>query len=126
MFRLVFLVAILVPLALPAQSVNFETDVLPIFRESCAQCHMGNASQGKLRVDSVSALLRGGASGPSIVPGKSGQSLLLKRILGTTDAPRMPVGTRPLSADQTAVINGGSTQPISPGSRPTLRLRRLP
>src|ERR1051325_11526409 len=104
MFRSVLLFAVLVPLIVRAEPVNVKTDVLPIFRQSCVQCHMGDASQGKLKLDSISALLRGGASGPAIIPGKSGDSILLKRILGTTDAPRMPLGTRPLSAEQTAVI----------------------
>ena len=59
---------------------------------------------GKLRVDSVAALLRGGASGPALLPGKSADSLLIKRIQGTTDAQRMPLGKPPLTSEQTALI----------------------
>ena len=104
MLRPACLLAIVLPLTLAGQSVDFDKDVLPVLRGACGQCHMGDASMGKLRLDSVAALLRGGASGPSVLPGKSGESVLIKRILGTTDAPRMPLGKPPLTRDQTALI----------------------
>lgn len=59
---------------------------------------------GKLRLDSPSDVLRGGASGPAVIPGKSHDSLLVKRILGSTDAPRMPLGMKPLSNEQVDII----------------------
>ncbi|MGH9696844.1 MAG: DUF1549 domain-containing protein, partial [Bryobacteraceae bacterium] len=61
-------------------------------------------AMGKLRLDSEAEILKGGASGPAIVAGKSGDSLLLKRILGLTDAPRMPIGGAPLSSLQVQLI----------------------
>src|SRR5438309_1173008 len=70
---------------------RFEQDIVPIFEHSCASCHI-SASMGKLRLDSEAALLHGGASGPAIVPGHSSDSLLVKRLLGLTDGPRMPMG----------------------------------
>ncbi len=82
----------------------FTKDVLPIFKQSCAKCHLGDAAMGKLQLNSEAALLRGGSSGPSIIPGKSADSLLVKRILGMTDAQRMPMGGDPLSNDQIKII----------------------
>src|ERR1017187_9654480 len=104
MLRLACQLAIVLPLTVAGQSVNFEKNVLPIFRGACGQCHMGDAAMGKLRLDAAPALLRGGASGPAILPGEAGESLLIKRILGTTDAPRMPLGKQPLTSDQIALI----------------------
>jgi hypothetical protein len=52
---------------------------------------------GKLRLDSPAAVLLGGASGPAIVPGHSDDSLLVKRLLGKSGGPRMPLGGQPLS-----------------------------
>lgn len=85
-----------------AQAPQFQRDIASIFEKSCGTCHI-NAAMGKLRLDSEAALLRGGASGPSIVPGHSGDSILLKRILGTAGT-RMPMGGQPLTAEQVDLI----------------------
>jgi hypothetical protein len=90
--------------AAPAAEASFQKDVAPIFERSCAKCHLGNMAMGKLRLDSEAAILKGGASGPAIVAGKSGESLLVKRILGLSDAPRMPMGGAPLPDAQVRVI----------------------
>ena len=84
--------------------VDFNRDIAPVFQKSCVTCHNANLAQAKLRLDSESAVLAGGLSGPAIVPGKSGGSLLVKRILGSTDAPRMPLGGAALSDEQVQLI----------------------
>src|SRR5689334_3731361 len=85
-------------------AVSFQRDIAPIFQQSCAKCHMGNTVMGGLRLDSEAAIVRGGASGPAAIAGKSAESLLVKRILGLTDAPRMPMGGTPLTPSQVALI----------------------
>ena len=57
-------------------SVQFNQDIAPIFQSSCGKCHSGNASMGRLQLDSEAAILAGGASGPAITPGHSSNSLL--------------------------------------------------
>jgi len=47
----------------------FESKVRPILTNNCYQCHTG-ASSGGLRVDSREALIKGGKTGPSVIPGK--------------------------------------------------------
>jgi mono/diheme cytochrome c family protein len=93
-------------LAQPAtsQKLSFDKEILPIFQRSCAPCHLGDAAMGKLQLGSPAALIRGGSSGPAIVSGKSADSLLVKRILGLTEAPRMPMGGDPLSDAQVKTI----------------------
>ncbi len=99
----------------PAQKVNFGRDVLPLFKAHCFQCHAGTESQGGLKLDSRQAILKGGASGTSMVPGQAAKSLLLTRILGEGGKPRMPLGFAPLSESQTALIRAwldqGATWP---------------
>src|SRR5579859_4746632 len=85
-------------------AVNFNRDIEPIFKASCVSCHGGDSAQAKLRLDSEAGILKGGVSGLSIVPGHSGDSLLIKRLLGLGDAPRMPMGTDPLPADKIDLI----------------------
>ncbi len=99
-----------------SQKLAFDKDVLPIFQQSCAACHLGDAAMGKLQLGSAAALVRGGSSGPAIVPGKSAESLLVKRILGLTEAPRMPMGGNPLSAAQVQVIRAWIDQGDAPGT----------
>jgi mono/diheme cytochrome c family protein len=85
-------------------AVDFQHNIAPIFEKSCSQCHGSAMAMARLRLDSEAAVLKGGISGPSIVPGKSDASLLIQRILGTTDAPRMPMGAQPLSDDQVKLL----------------------
>jgi hypothetical protein len=79
---------------------EYQKEIGPILEQACAKCHAGNVAMGGLLLDSEAAILRGGKSGPAIVPGNSGSSLLIKRILGTDGAPRMPMGGQPLPQNQ--------------------------
>ncbi len=83
---------------------DFNRDIEPILRANCYKCHTGDDTQARLRLDSEAAILAGGVSGPSISPGHSQGSLLVKRILGLTEAPRMPLGGDPLPAEKIALI----------------------
>ncbi len=87
-----------------ARTARFNRDILPIFKASCVPCHGPEKSEGKLRLDSEAAVLRGGVSGPAVIHGKSSDSLLVKRLLGSTDAPRMPLGADALAAAKIALI----------------------
>ncbi len=60
----------------------FESNIRPILIESCYECHSveSGKAKGGLRLDDREAVLRGGDSGPAIVPGKPGESLLLAAI----------------------------------------------
>jgi len=98
---------------------SFDRDILPIFQQSCAPCHLGDAAMGKLQLASPAALLRGGSSGPAVVPGHSAESLLVKRLLGLTDAPRMPMGANPLTAEQIKTIRAFIDQADLTTSTPT-------
>ena len=51
---------------------------------------------GKLQLGSEASILSGGRVRPSRrTRAKSGDSILIKRVLGLTDAPRMPMGPTP-------------------------------
>jgi mono/diheme cytochrome c family protein len=55
-------------------------DVLPVLLRRCTVCHGPRRREGGLDLRTKAAMLRGGRSGPAIVPGKPEQSLLLKKI----------------------------------------------
>lgn len=61
----------------------FARQVLPVLREKCLACHGARPDgiKGELSLASRAAMLRGGESGePSLVAGKSGDSLLIQAI----------------------------------------------
>ena len=75
----------------PSQLPVFAGVVQPILKENCVVCHGPDKSKGKLRLDTLQAVLKGGDSGLAIVPGKAAQSALLKRVrLPSTDQDHMP------------------------------------
>src|SRR5204863_148906 len=68
----------------------FETKVRPVLVEVCFKCHGGDKVSGGLRVDSREGLLKGGDSGPAIVPSKPGESFLLTAIRHEDNDSKMP------------------------------------
>lgn len=81
----------------------FERRIRPVLVESCFDCHSpdGSRLRGGLRVDHREALLTGGESGPSLVPGNPDASLLLKAIRYDDPDLQMPPRSR-LSAEVVA------------------------
>jgi mono/diheme cytochrome c family protein len=63
-------------------------DVIPILLRHCAACHGARRREGDLDVRDRSAMLRGGKSGPAIVPGRPGDSLLIQKIRAGQMPPR--------------------------------------
>src|SRR6476659_521672 len=74
----------------------FESKIRPVLVEHCYKCHSDRAKspKGGLRVDSREALIRGGTSGPAIVPGGPAKSLLLRAIGHEDDVAEMPPDER--------------------------------
>ena len=58
-----------------------EKDVLPIFQMHCVNCHGKSKQEGGLDLRTQAGRLKGGDSGPALIPGKPGKSLLYARIL---------------------------------------------
>jgi len=80
----------------------FREKVAPIFEKKCVRCHGEVTSKGQLDLSSRSALLKGGDSGPPLVPGKPEESDLIEMITG--DPPEMPQKAAPLSKDEITAI----------------------
>jgi hypothetical protein len=73
----------------------FETKIRPVLADRCFKCHGADKQKGGLRLDSRGAMLRGGTSGPAIVPGKPAESLLLQALLQQGDLKMPPDETLP-------------------------------
>ena len=99
----------------PGSAEFFEARVRPVLAANCYDCH-AEESFGGLRLDSREALLKGGASGPAIVPGDPDKSLLVQAIRQTSDKLKMPKGGR-LKPDEIETlvewVRGGAMWPPS-------------
>ncbi len=89
-----------------SDKVLYTEAVAPILNAKCAGCHGGEKQKGKLRVDSIEALLKGGSDGTSLVPGKPEESLLLQRVhLPLDNDEHMPPEDKDqLTKDEIAVL----------------------
>ncbi|HAB19793.1 MAG TPA: DUF1553 domain-containing protein [Verrucomicrobiota bacterium] len=87
----------------PTQELHFLERVQPLLQRRCVSCHGPDKVTGGLRMDSRPALLRGGDSGPALVPGQPSQSLLLQAVLHTKADLEMPPKDR-LSPTDVAVL----------------------
>lgn len=86
-----------------AQTVDYATQVHPILAARCLVCHNGKSGQGGLSLAARQDVLRGGLSGPAIVPGQGANSLLVQRLTGAK-TPRMPMAGEPLPEAAIAII----------------------
>jgi WD40 repeat protein len=56
--------------------VDFEKEILPILRSNCLACHNVSVAESELVLETPRMILKGGVSGPAVVPGKADESLL--------------------------------------------------
>jgi len=67
----------------------FEAKIRPVLATHCYECH-GHKEKGGLKLDSREAILKGGDSGPALVPGKPKESLLLTAVRHVDEELEMP------------------------------------
>jgi hypothetical protein len=98
------------------QEEYFEAKVRPLLASKCYACHTEAARSG-LRLDSRTAITKGGNRGPAVEPGDVQASLLLQAVSNRHASLRMPP-TGPLEAREIEVletwIRDGAVWPESP------------
>ncbi len=102
----------------------FESKIRPVLVENCYRCHSAEALKNKklkagMRLDSQAALLKGGESGPALVPGDPAKSLLL-RALRHEGGLEMPPGKKldaAVIADFENWIRAGAPDPRKDGEK---------
>ncbi|MBI4602015.1 MAG: PSD1 domain-containing protein [Planctomycetes bacterium] len=91
-------------LAPRARAADFAGGVRPILAAKCFRCHGPEVQKGRLRLDVKARALRGGLSGPAIVPGRSDESLAYRYVAGLDPDVRMPPSGGPLPAADVAAL----------------------
>jgi hypothetical protein len=123
--------AALLPLALslpvlaadasPGANEFFEARVRPVLVRHCCPCHSTAAKKNKggLRLDTREGLLKGGDSGPALIPGDPDKSLFIHAIRQTDEHLRMPPKEKLSStqiADLSAWVKAGAPDPRTANS----------
>ena len=86
------------------QAESFDRRIAPVRAANCLECHSGGKAKGQLDLSRRATALRGGESGPPVVPGKPAESLLIKKLKGTGGGQRMPARADPLPGKVIAMI----------------------
>jgi len=81
------------------ETVSFSRELAPVLADKCMNCHGNERPRNRFSVASFARLLRGGDSGPPVLPGKPAESLLIKKFKGTGGGDRMPQRQPPLADD---------------------------
>ncbi len=95
------------PSRLPApaeKTIDFKTDIQPIFESRCYECHGPKKQEASLRFDQKSAVMKGGETGPALIAGKSSDSLMIRAVSRQLEDLKMPKKGEPLSAPQIALL----------------------
>jgi cytochrome c553 len=91
----------------PNDLENATTDarynITPMMLMHCTVCHGGRTQEGGLNLRTRAAMLKGGKSGPALVPGHPEQSLMLAKVRAEEMPPFlriMKVNVKPLTANE--------------------------
>ena len=101
----------------PQQTEFFEKKIRPVLVKDCYKCHSAEAGRvkGGLRLDTRDGLLKGGDSGPAVVPGNPDSSLLIRAVRYRDRNLQMPPDDKKLSsskiADLEAWVRMGAPDP---------------
>jgi cytochrome c553 len=95
------------------QVAFFEKNVRPVLVDNCVSCHGPKKQRGGLRLDSRAGALKGGDSGPAVVPGQPGRSPLIKAVRHEGELAMPPKGklSAKAQADLVAWVQLGAPWP---------------
>jgi mono/diheme cytochrome c family protein len=97
------------------QTEFFETRIRPVLAAQCFSCHT-NSKMGGLRLETREGMLKGGKSGPAVIPGDPEKSLLIIAVRHAGADLKMPKGATKLTdaeiADLTKWVKDGAYWPV--------------
>ena len=86
-----FALGLLLLLSLPAPAaIDFSHQIVPILRQHCADCHLGDKKKGSLSLNTRKSLLDGSENGEVVALGHADKSLLIELLTSTDKDKRMP------------------------------------
>src|SRR6478672_8355874 len=82
-------VCVMAPMLL--SQTSFQREIAPVLSQKCLTCHGPAQQLAGLNLSTADFIRKGGQNGPALVPGKSEESRLYRRITGR-EQPAMPLG----------------------------------
>ena len=124
------LVAFMATSSRALEKTNDYAAVAAIVAQHCLDCHAAQEPEGRLVMETFESLMKGGESGAALVPGKSGDSLLVKMIEGRLEKDGkkliMPPGKRKkLQPEEIAVLKSWIDAGALPPKEPAKIVREL-
>ena len=100
-------------------AVDYLRDVKPLLKHKCCACHGTLKQQAGLRLDTASALIAGGDSGPAVQLGNPGESLLIDVVTGDAGFQMPPANEgAPLTQDEIDILRKWIVSgAVAPGRR---------
>lgn len=90
----------------PAKSVDYSTEVKPLLNKKCIACHGGVKKSGGISFLFREEMITEGESGQmAVVPGRPGQSEVIRRITHTDPEVRMPPEGVPLTKEEIDLLS---------------------
>jgi hypothetical protein len=85
-------------------TVDYAKQIQPLLKRSCYPCHGNGTKLGGLQLDNRAAMLKGGTSGPALVPGSGAKSLLIDLVSGHQPNRIMPARGKRLTLDEIKLL----------------------
>ena len=82
--------------------VTYDDHVLPIFQQTCLNCHNPDKAKGGLDLSTFSGTMKGGSGGKIAEPGDTGSKLIA--VVLQTSEPKMPPEGDKLGGDQINIL----------------------
>lgn len=104
--------------------VDFQSEILPVLRRNCLACHNQTRAKADLVLETPASILKGGSSGPVVVPGKPDESpLFLSAAHRIDDLVMPPPDNKANAANLTASELGHLRLWIEQGARGEVHAR---
>jgi WD40 repeat protein len=127
MTRTILPLAAIMATILPASAAepDFYRDVYPFLKTNCISCHNKTTTKADLNMETPELMLKGGESGPSVVPGKSAESLVVQASLHQHDMemppPKNKSGAQNLTQAEVSILK----QWIDQGAKSSVQQERV-
>ncbi len=85
-----------------ADKVTYDDHILPLFQQTCLNCHNPDKAKGGLDLSTYSGAMKGGSGGKIAEPGDTGSKLIA--VVLQTSEPKMPPEGEKLGGDQISLL----------------------
>lgn len=107
-----------------AVDVDFYRDVYPFLKSNCISCHNKTTTKADLNMETPALMIKGGESGPSIIPGKSEESLIVAASKHTQDMEMPPPNNKSGAVNLTPAEIAILKQWIDQGAKDSVQQER--